>query len=91
LYVYGLPLGLKSLIFFNSFRNNKEKFMDYDINWAKLIQTSYRIWSSCTWTSQNCIESGKIHKGYSSQVKLFPVSFESGHGVTLHDVDGNIY
>lgn len=29
--------------------------------------------------------------GYSSQVKLFPVAFESGHGVTLTDVDGNRY
>jgi 4-aminobutyrate aminotransferase-like enzyme len=30
-------------------------------------------------------------KGYSSQVRLFPVAFESGHGVTLTDVDGNTY
>jgi 4-aminobutyrate aminotransferase-like enzyme len=30
-------------------------------------------------------------KGYSSQVRLFPVVFESGHGVTLKDVDGNTY
>ena len=30
-------------------------------------------------------------KGYSSQVRLFPVSFEKGHGVTLTDVDGNTY
>jgi len=30
-------------------------------------------------------------KGYSSQVRLFPVVFESGHGVTLTDVDGNRY
>jgi len=30
-------------------------------------------------------------KGYSSQVRLFPVVFESGHGVTLTDVDGNTY
>jgi 4-aminobutyrate aminotransferase-like enzyme len=33
----------------------------------------------------------KLMKGYSSQVRLFPVSFESGHGVTLKDVDGNTY
>ena len=33
----------------------------------------------------------KIMKGYSSQVKLFPVAFEKGHGVTLTDVDGNTY
>ena len=30
-------------------------------------------------------------KGYSSQVKLFPVTFESGYGYTLTDVDGNTY
>jgi 4-aminobutyrate aminotransferase-like enzyme len=33
----------------------------------------------------------KLMKGYSSQVKLFPVVFEKGHGVTLTDVDGNTY
>ena len=33
----------------------------------------------------------KIMKGYSSQVRLFPVVFEEGHGVTLTDVDGNVY
>jgi len=30
-------------------------------------------------------------KGFSSQVRLFPVAFERGHGVTLTDVDGNTY
>ena len=29
--------------------------------------------------------------GYSGQVKLCPVVFEKGHGVTLTDVDGNTY
>ncbi len=33
----------------------------------------------------------KIMKGYSSQVTLFPVVFEKGHGCTLTDVDGNTY
>lgn len=33
----------------------------------------------------------KYMKGYSSQVKLFPVVFESGKGCTLTDVDGNVY
>jgi 4-aminobutyrate aminotransferase-like enzyme len=33
----------------------------------------------------------QLMKGYSSQVKLFPVVFEKGHGVTLTDVDGNTY
>ena len=30
-------------------------------------------------------------KGYSGQVKLFPVVFESGKGCTLTDIDGNEY
>lgn len=33
----------------------------------------------------------KIMKGYSSQVKLFPVVFEKGHGCVLTDADGNTY
>ena len=33
----------------------------------------------------------KWMKGYSSQVTLFPVAFESGYGYTLRDVDGNEY
>lgn len=33
----------------------------------------------------------KHFKGLSSQVKLFPVAFESGHGCVLVDVDGNRY
>lgn len=32
-----------------------------------------------------------IMKGYSGQVRLFPVVFEKGHGCTLTDVDGNVY
>jgi 4-aminobutyrate aminotransferase-like enzyme len=30
-------------------------------------------------------------KGLSSQVKLFPVCFEKGHGITLTDIDGNTF
>jgi len=33
----------------------------------------------------------KYMKGFSSQVKLFPVAFESGLGCTMRDADGNIY
>lgn len=33
----------------------------------------------------------KYFKGFSGQVKLFPVAFESGHGCILKDVDGNEY
>ena len=42
--------------------------------------------------SQECHgRTARYMKGYSSQVRLFPVVFESGHGVTLRDVDGNTY
>jgi 4-aminobutyrate aminotransferase-like enzyme len=33
----------------------------------------------------------EIMKGYSGQVRLFPVVFESGRGVILRDVDGKEY
>lgn len=33
----------------------------------------------------------KYMKGLSSQVKLFPVCFEEGYGITMTDVDGNKY
>lgn len=33
----------------------------------------------------------RFMKGLSSQVKLFPVCFEEGYGITLTDVDGNKY
>ena len=33
----------------------------------------------------------KYMKGLSSQVKLFPVCFDHGYGITLTDVDGNKY
>jgi len=34
---------------------------------------------------------GRYMKGFSGQVKLFPVAFDSGLGCTLKDVDGNSY
>ena len=33
----------------------------------------------------------RYFRGLSSQVKLFPVSFTEGHGISLTDVDGNRY
>lgn len=33
----------------------------------------------------------RLFKGLSSQVKLFPVTFESGYGCVLRDADGNRY
>lgn len=42
--------------------------------------------------SRECHRRTTAHfKGLSTQVKLFPVAFESGYGVTLTDVDGNKY
>lgn len=34
-------------------------------------------------------KASKRYRGLSGQVKLFPVCFDSGHGITLTDVDGN--
>jgi len=36
-------------------------------------------------------EASKYMKGYSGQVRLFPVVFEQGKGVFLKDIDGNTY
>ncbi|MBN1542390.1 aspartate aminotransferase family protein [candidate division KSB1 bacterium] len=36
-------------------------------------------------------KTSRYFKGLSSQVKLFPVCFAEGHGITLTDVDGNRY
>ncbi len=42
--------------------------------------------------SQEYNQRGMRHMiGYSSQVTLCPVVFDKGHGVTLTDVDGNLY
>jgi 4-aminobutyrate aminotransferase-like enzyme len=43
-------------------------------------------------TSEQYNRRGMSHMvGYSSQVRLCPVVFARGHGVTLTDVDGNVY
>ncbi len=36
-------------------------------------------------------QAARYMKGFSGQVRLFPVVFESGYGCTLTDVDGNTY
>jgi 4-aminobutyrate aminotransferase-like enzyme len=71
----------------------KEETM-YDKNWAKVdlaklpgIKTELPGPKSREYHAR----AAKHMKGYSSQVKLFPVVFESGKGCTLTDVDGNIY
>jgi len=66
----------------------------YDKNWAKedvsalpAIKTELPGPKSREYHAR----ASKYMKGYSSQVKLFPVVFESGKGCTLTDVDGNTY
>jgi 4-aminobutyrate aminotransferase-like enzyme len=66
----------------------------YDLNWAKedvstlpVIKTELPGPLSKEYHSR----AAKYMKGYSSQVKLFPVVFESGKGCTLTDVDENVY
>ena len=66
----------------------------YDQNWAKVDASMLPVIK----TELPGPKSKEIHsraakymKGYSSQVKLFPVAFESGKGCTLTDVDGNTF
>ena len=64
-------------------------------NWASVDLNTVPNIVSATIPGPKSIEyherCSKYMKGYSSQVKLFPVSFESGYGYTLKDVDGNTY
>lgn len=66
----------------------------YDKNWSKvdaaklpLLKTSLPGPGSIEMHSR----AQAIMKGYSSQVRLFPVVFDSGKGSTLTDVDGNVF
>jgi 4-aminobutyrate aminotransferase-like enzyme len=66
----------------------------YDPNWAKIDVNSVPqvVCPPPGPKSHDMHErAARYMKGYSSQVRLFPVTFESGHGVTLRDVDGNTY
>jgi 4-aminobutyrate aminotransferase-like enzyme len=68
--------------------------MSYDKNWAKVdVKSLPKMVVPAPGPKSMEIHSRaeKYMKGYSSQVKLFPVAFESGHGCTLTDVDGNTY
>jgi 4-aminobutyrate aminotransferase-like enzyme len=62
--------------------------------WADIDVSSYPR-MTCKAPGPKSVEcharASQYMKGYSSQVRLFPVAFESGHGVTLTDVDGNTY
>lgn len=66
----------------------------YDLNWAKVdINTLPQIKTELPGPKSKELHDrcSKYFKGYSSQVTLFPVAFESGKGCTLTDVDGNTY
>ncbi|PKO20513.1 MAG: aspartate aminotransferase family protein [Chloroflexi bacterium HGW-Chloroflexi-1] len=66
----------------------------YDKNWAKVdLDNVPRMVTPAPGPKSHEMHAraAQYMKGYSSQVRLFPVVFESGHGCTLTDVDGNVY
>ncbi len=69
--------------------------MSYDIAWAKvnLKNVPHLVTDEIPGKKSKALHgrASKIMKGYSGQVKLFPVVFEKGYGCTLTDVDGNTY
>jgi 4-aminobutyrate aminotransferase-like enzyme len=68
--------------------------VEYDRNWcrADLHQVPRVLVTPPGPASRRLHDSAsRFYKGLSGQVKLFPVCFTSGHGVTLEDVDGNRY
>jgi 4-aminobutyrate aminotransferase-like enzyme len=69
--------------------------MAIDIEWAKVDLGKYPHIATAELPGPKSKDlharAARIMKGLSSQVKLFPVVFESGRGVTLTDADGNRY
>jgi len=66
----------------------------YDPDWARVDPASVpNIVTALPGPASNALHarSAEHMKGYSTQVRLFPVAFDKGHGVTLTDVDGNTY
>jgi 4-aminobutyrate aminotransferase-like enzyme len=66
----------------------------YDRNWAKVeVNSVPRVITPPPGpkSQEMHARAARYMKGYSSQVRLFPVVFQSGHGCTLTDVDGNVY
>ncbi len=66
----------------------------YNRDWAKVdINTVPNIKTALPGPKSVELHSraSKLMKGFSSQVKLFPVAFDSGKGCVLKDVDGNEY
>lgn len=66
---------------------SKEYWAHVDINRVPYIHTELPGPKSVEYHTR----AAKLMKGYSSQVRLFPVAFESGYGCVLTDVDGNRY
>jgi 4-aminobutyrate aminotransferase-like enzyme len=69
--------------------------MEYAKDWAAIDVNAYPKLVTDTLPGPKSQEmhgrAAQIMKGYSGQVQLFPVVFESGKGVVLRDVDGNEY
>jgi 4-aminobutyrate aminotransferase-like enzyme len=68
--------------------------MTYNQNWAKIdinCVPDIQIPPPGPISKEMHQRASKYMKGYSSQVRLFPVVFKEGKGVTLKDVDGNMY
>jgi 4-aminobutyrate aminotransferase-like enzyme len=69
--------------------------MSYSKDWASIDANAYPKLVTDVLPGPKSREmhgrAAQIMKGYSGQVRLFPVVFESGKGVVLRDVDGNEY
>ncbi|MCE5250553.1 aspartate aminotransferase family protein [bacterium] len=69
--------------------------MSYSIGWAKvdLKKLPRIVTDELPGPKSQALHAraARYMKGFSGQVKLFPVVFESGYGCTLTDVDGNTY
>ncbi|MGQ9684343.1 MAG: aspartate aminotransferase family protein [Anaerolineae bacterium] len=66
----------------------------YDRNWAKVDVNAVpriKVAPPGPISQEMHARAARYMKGYSSQVRLFPVVFQSGSGCTLTDVDGNTY
>ncbi len=66
----------------------------YDKNWAYVDPNTVPQIKVCPpgpRSREIHSRAARYMKGYSSQVQLFPVVFQSGRGCTLTDVDGNVY
>jgi len=68
--------------------------MSYDASWAHVsVDEVPQVKTKPPGPKSQAIHNraSEYMKGYSSQARLFPVAFCEGKGVTLTDVDGNVY